>query len=145
MIETIHIGSARSYPPRVSQATRPFWRALSEGRWITTRCDSCGKQTFPPKAVCPHCWSASVAWADLGATGTVYSWTRIHAAPMAFVGEAPYSVCIVDLDCGIRLACRLIDAEGVPPHIGMPVRMVRLQYTDGDLFAARPVSGSPVP
>ncbi|MFZ3118154.1 MAG: OB-fold domain-containing protein [Variovorax sp.] len=68
---------------------------------------------------------------------TGYSWSRIHAAPTIFAGEAPLCVCIVDLECGLRLACKLLEQEGRDPSIGMRVRMVRLRYGDGDLFAAR--------
>ena len=140
MLATIEMPSVRAYPPRVSAFTQPFWQGLADGRWTTTRCSACRHVTFPPKAVCPQCWSTDHEWIEIGARGSVYSWTRIHAAPTVFAAEAPYSVCIVDLDCGIRLACKLIDDAGSPPRIGMPVEIVRLHYEDGDLFAARPIA-----
>ena len=128
----------RSYPPRVSAFTRSFWDGLAEGRWQTTCCQDCGRQTFPPKPVCPHCWGTHIEWTPLSQRGTLYSWTRIHAAPTAFAGEVPYAVGIVDLDSGLRLACRLVDGTDLKP--GMAVEMTVLQYEDGPLFAARPVS-----
>ncbi|MEB2317047.1 MAG: Zn-ribbon domain-containing OB-fold protein [Pseudomonadota bacterium] len=131
--------SDRAYPPRLSEFTRTFWSALGEGRWITTRCLSCSRQTFPPRPVCPHCWSPDVEWSDLGTRGTLYSWTRIHAAPAVFAGEAPYAVGIVDLEDGIRLACRLVEREEAPLRVGQPVEMLVLRYRDGPLFAARPL------
>jgi uncharacterized OB-fold protein len=140
MIETVRINATRSYPPRISKFTQPFWQALTESRWTTTRCVTCEKLTFPPKANCPHCWSTDVRWVALDTRGTVYSRTRIHAAPTVFAHEAPYSVGIVDLDCGIRLACKLLDPEGGEASIGSRVEIVRLQYDDGDFFAARPAA-----
>lgn len=131
--------SDRASPPRLSEFTRTFWSALGEGRWITTRCLSCSRQTFPPRPVCPHCWSPDVEWSDLGTRGTLYSWTRIHAAPAVFAGEAPYAVGIVDLEDGIRLACRLVEREEAPLRVGQPVEMLVLRYRDGPLFAARPL------
>jgi uncharacterized OB-fold protein len=139
MLETVEIGAARAYPPRVSKATEPFWSALAQGRWVTTACCDCGKQSFPPQIICPHCWSESLEWTDLSPRGVIYSWTRVHAAPTVFAAEAPYSVCIVDLDCGIRIPCKLLEGEAAAPSIGMAVEMVRLHYQDGDLFAARAV------
>lgn len=133
------VDAARAYPPRVSEFTRTFWSALGEGRWITSCCASCKRKTFPPKPVCPHCWSADVSWSGLGTQGTLYSWTRIHAAPAVFDSEAPYAVGIVDLTEGVRLACRLVEREGVPLRVGQPVEMLVLQYRDGPLFAARPL------
>lgn len=137
MLKTVDIAAARAYPPRVSKATEPFWSALAQGRWITTACCDCGKQSFPPQIICPHCWSESLEWTDLSPRGVIYSWTRVHAAPTVFAAEAPYSVCIVDLDCGVRIASKLLETGAVTPGIGMPVEMVRLRYEDGDLFAAR--------
>jgi len=133
----LDVDADRAYPPRQSAFTREFWSALDEGHWITTRCRACARQTFPPKPVCPHCWSADVEWSALGARGRLYSWTRIHAAPAVFGAEAPYAVGIVDLDDGIRLACRLVERDGAAPRIGQPVEMVVLRYRDGPLFAAR--------
>lgn len=138
MLETHAMDAERAYPPRISAFTQEFWSALGQGRWQTTCCKACGKQTFPPKPVCPHCWSTDMAWTDLGTRGTLYSWTRIHAAPAVFAPEAPYACGIVDLDSGIRLACRLVERDDRPLRVGLPVEMLVLQYRDGPLFAARP-------
>lgn len=137
----VPVAGERSYPPRLSVFTQVFWDGLRQGRWQTTCCEDCGRHTFPPRPVCPHCWSPRVAWRPLGAKGTLYSWTRIHAAPTAFTKETPYAVGIVDLADGLRLACRLVETEIAPLAVGQPVEMIVLQYEDGPLFAARPVRG----
>lgn len=139
LLQSIPVTRRRAYPPRVSAFTRTFWEGLREGRWQTTCCAACGKFTFPPKPVCPHCWTEQMAWKPLGARGTLYSWTRIHAAPKVFVEEAPYAVCVVDLDVGLRIATRLVERDGRPFTCDMAVELVVLQYEDGPLLAARPV------
>ncbi|KQX95847.1 Zn-ribbon domain-containing OB-fold protein [Variovorax sp. Root473] len=136
----VDMETARAYPPRVSAFTQTFWNALGEGRWITTCCKGCGRSTFPPKPVCPHCWSPDVQWTELSTRGTLYSWTRVHAAPAVFGAEAPYAVGIVDLSDGVRLACRLVETQGQPLRVDQPVEMLVLRYSDGPLFAARPAS-----
>ena len=136
-MDILTMDTGRAYPPRESEFTRPFWQALSQGRWTTTGCKACGRMTFPPKSVCPHCWSPEVEWRALETRGTLYSWTRIHAAPAVFAAEAPYAVGIVDLDCGIRLGCRLVETAGVDLRPSLPVEMLVLAYRDGPLFAAR--------
>jgi hypothetical protein len=129
----------RSYPPRISALTKPFWDRLARGEFTTTRCNACSKMTFPPKTFCPHCWSKDVSWVDLPTKGKIYSETRVHAAPGAFAREAPYHVCIMDLDVGIRIATRLIDRpEGM--KLGDEADLVVLMYEDGPMFAARPVA-----
>ena len=137
-LATVAIDADRAYPPRLSEFTQTFWSALGQGRWQTSCCKACGKQTFPPKPVCPHCWSTEIEWTELSPRGTLYSWTRIHAAPAVFAAESPYACGIVDLDNGIRLACRLVERDDRPLAVGQPVEMVVLQYRDGPLFAARP-------
>ncbi|WP_424138324.1 Zn-ribbon domain-containing OB-fold protein [Roseomonas chloroacetimidivorans] len=124
----------RAYPPRVTAHTRRFWEGLAEGRLETTRCTSCGQFSFPPKPVCPHCWSCTVEWKPLSGRGRLYAATTIHAAPAVFRAEAPYHVAIVDLEEGLRLATRLLD-EAIPA-LDTPVRIVALVYEDGPLFAA---------
>ena len=127
----------RAYPPRLSQFTEHFWNGLSQGYWQTSCCHRCELLTFPPKPICPHCWSTEVYWKALSPRGKLYSWTRIHAAPAFFADEAPYAVGVVDLDCGIRLACRLLDQPDENLSIDMIMEIVVLQFEDGPLFAAQ--------
>jgi hypothetical protein len=135
----ISVQRKRSYPARVSEFTAPFWKALAERRFISTRCTVCGHVTFPPKPICPNCWSFDVQWKELQTTGVLYSWTRVHAPPQAFADESPYALGIVDLTEGIRLACRLVADEQINFEPGIPVEMVVLEYSDGSMFAARPI------
>jgi uncharacterized OB-fold protein len=137
-LDLIPVPRKRAYPPRVSAFTQPFWEGLSQGKWQSTCCQACGKFTFPPKKICPHCWSEDMVWKDLSARGTLYSWTRIHAAPKVFADESPYAVCVVDLDIGLRIATRMVEREGVEFQPGIPMELVVLQYEDGPLFASRP-------
>lgn len=137
-IPVLRVEGKRAYPPRVSEFTRQFWEALAEGRFTTTQCGNCGKRTFPPKPICPHCWSKTVSWTELSGRGRLYSWTRVHAAPAVFASQAPYEVGIVDLADGLRIACALRPVAGAPFVPDMPVELVVLAYDDGALFAARP-------
>lgn len=131
----IAIAGSRSYPPRVTAFTAPFWEGLASGSLVTTRCTSCGEASFPPKPVCPYCWRGEVEWFAVRPEGRLYAWTRVHAGPAVFESELPYEVGVVDLDCGIRLACRLYgDTEWA---CDMPVELAVLEYEDGPLLAAR--------
>jgi uncharacterized OB-fold protein len=131
----LNIDSARAYPPRVTEFTSRFWNGLSEGRFETSRCQTCDRLSFPPKPICPHCWSFEVDWTALSGLGRLYASTVIHAAPAVFQPEAPYGVGIVDLDEGLRIATRIIGTES--PPLDSPVELVVLRYADGSLYAAR--------
>jgi len=135
-LERIAVERERSYPPRVTAFTQPFWQALSEGRLQTTRCRACGRLSFPPKPICPHCWTEDVEWTPVAGRGRLYSWTRIHAGPEMFAHELPYEVGIVDLDAGLRVAVRLVLKPGQACAPDRAVRLVVLQFLDGPLLAA---------
>ena len=137
-LEILPVAGKRTYPPRVTRFTQTFWQGLRDGILQTTRCKSCERLTFPPKPICPHCWGDAVSWETLPVEGTLYSWTRIHAGPAIFEAELPYEVGIVDLDAGLRLACRLNAKIAADWRCGMRVKIVTLDYEDGPLFAASP-------
>lgn len=141
----VQAAGKRPYPPRVSQLTATFWSRLAEGRFCVSKCGSCGRESFPPKAVCPGCWSDALSWTDVPGQGVIYSWTRIHAAPAVFQHMTPYAVGIVDLDHGLRLACLLVASPEQPLGIGGRVELIVLQFEDGPLFAARTTAGGEQP
>lgn len=130
-----------AYPPRISEITRSFWDGLREERFSTTCCDDCGDTTFPPKVVCPNCLSERLSWCPLSGRGTLYSYTRVWAAPAVFGDEVPYTLCIVDLDEGLRVASRLLLGEHTSPEVGAPVSLVFLHYEDVTLFCFEPDVG----
>lgn len=126
---------ARPFPPRISMFTAPFWDGLEEGQFLTTKCTHCEKLTFPPKPICPYCWSSKVEWQSLSGRGRLYSRTTIHAAPKVFAAEAPYQVAIIDLEENLRIATRISGDVA----LDTPVALTVLKYDDGCLFEARAV------
>ncbi|MBV1895209.1 MAG: Zn-ribbon domain-containing OB-fold protein [Rhodobacteraceae bacterium] len=123
----------RAYPPRKSEFTQVFWDGVAQGRFRTTKCGKCERTSFPPKPICPHCWSDQVSWTDLSGHGVLYSATTVHAGPAAFAADLPYRVGIVDLDEGMRVATRILDDT----KLDEPVELVALAYEDGPLYGAR--------
>lgn len=137
-LPSITVKGKHPYPPRITAFTQPFWDALRANRFITSTCNACGEKTFPPKITCPSCWSTDQGWTELDSRGTLYSWTRIHAAPATFQAQAPYAVGIVDLNCGIRLACSLV-SDQEKWDCGTEVELVAINFDDAVHLAARPV------
>ena len=131
-LPVLRVQGARPYPPRISKFTEPFWQALSQGRFITTRGRVSQRLTFPPKPFCPFSWEREIEWVELSGRGVLYSYTVVHVAPAAFAHLTPYRLCIVDLTEGIRVAAQLL-GEGAA-RLGEPVETVVLLYDDGPLF-----------
>ena len=131
----LRVQGARPYPPRLSKFTEPFWQALSQGRFITTRGRVSRKLTFPPKPFCPFSWEREIEWVELSGKGVLYSYTVVHVAPTAFARLTPYRLCIVDLAEDVRVAARLL-GQGAA-WLDEPVEAVVLLYDDGPLLGFR--------
>lgn len=138
-METIRIKRDRAYPPRVTDFTERFWKELEKGNLFTTRCRSCDMLAFPPKPICPHCWTDTPDWVEIRNTGTLYSWTRIHSSPAQFTPELPYEVGVVDLDDNLRIACRVVLEGRNDPTPGDSVKLVVLLYQDGPIIGVKPI------
>ena len=134
-LEIIMRDQLHPYPPRVSEFTKTFWDALSKGRFLTTRGTVSKRLTFPPKQISPHDWNEPIEWVELSGRGRLYSWTTMHVVPAAFQSEAPYRVCVIDLDEGIRVTTRLLGNGAAP--LDHPVELVAIRHPNAASFAAR--------
>ncbi len=48
-----------------------FYENLREGRFTTTRCRECGQVAYPPRVICPECYSEDLEWIELPRRGKV--------------------------------------------------------------------------
>lgn len=69
--------------------------------------------------------------------GSLYSWTRVHAAPTAFASETPYGLGVVDLDDGLRIAMRLMVKPNDELRVGQRIEVVVESFLDGPMFAGK--------
>lgn len=108
--------------PIVDPESAPYWTGLKERRLILKRCRDCGRHHFYPRALCPHCHSDALEWADARGTGSVYSYTvaRRPAGP-AFKADAPYVVAVVELDEGARMMTNIVTDDVESVRIGQRV------------------------
>lgn len=113
--------------PGVSLDTRPWWDALAEHRLTVQRCPSCGDRRLPPSPVCPECSSTEVAWEDVAARGSVYTFTIVRQPFLPGTEEAvPYVVAAVELDDapGVRIFTNVVGDGALDVEIGEPVEIV---------------------
>jgi len=98
---------------------------LKDGKMMGSRCKECGYQTFPPRADCPECMSDAFEFVEYSGKGTVFTHTRIAAAPSGFEDVTPFTLVVVELEEGGRLMSwlgeTLTDEE---LKIGMEVQVV---------------------
>ncbi len=103
--------------------SRPYWEGLARGELRIQRCDACSRSVFYPRSLCPHCFSDKLSWIVASGKGTIYSYTVAHQAYGLFAGEVPLIVAIVELEEGVRMMSRIIDAPRERVAIGAPVRV----------------------
>lgn len=99
--------------------SRPYWEAAARGQLVLKRCRACGKPHFPPRHLCPHCWSDDGEWITSSGRGVVYSFTVMHRAPMPqFAARVPYVVALVDLEEGPRMMANILGDDALTTQVG---------------------------
>ena len=83
---------------------------LKDGRLMGSRCRSCGKGSFPPRADCADCMSPDFEFREYSGKGKLFTHSRIAAAPTGFEDEVPYTIAVVDLEEGGRLLAWIGDS-----------------------------------
>ncbi|WP_209121037.1 Zn-ribbon domain-containing OB-fold protein [Alkalihalobacillus sp. BA299] len=70
------------------------------------KCKQCQSILYTSKYHCTTCYSDELEQTEIDGKGKVYSYTKIHAAPKQFAGQAPYFVILVHLDQGLKVTGR---------------------------------------
>jgi len=124
------------YPLQDEKFTRisRFFQNLKEGKLTTTKCKRCGKLLWPPRIVCPECFSENLEWVDLGVEGELYAFTEMKLGiALGFVEDAPFCTGIVKIG-GLLISARIDDAKYEDLKIGDKVRLKIVELPDGRVF-----------
>jgi uncharacterized protein len=107
-------------PAPVSNAdSKPYWEAAARQELVLKRCSACGKHHFPPRYLCPTCWSDKLEWTKSAGQGAVYSFTLMHRAPLpVFAQRVPYVVALIDLEEGPRMMANIVGDDALQTKIG---------------------------
>jgi uncharacterized OB-fold protein len=100
-------------------------------------CDTCGEKWYFRRDFCPYCGSTLVVTRASACIGVVYAATVVVRAPSPEWRErAPYGLCLVDLDEGVRVMTHAEPGIG----IGSRVRVGFLRTDQGVLPIAAPMT-----
>ncbi len=89
------------------------------------QCKRCSRLDPRTPSVCPNCLSDTFDAVDVDGSGTLVSWTMIRRPPPNFKKDAPYQVCVVDLDAGPRVIGRLsLGTTGL--RVGASVALIEM-------------------
>jgi uncharacterized protein len=113
-------------------------RAAEGGPRLTgSECADCGQRVFPPTDVCPECMSEAIRPLPLSRTGTLYSYSVVHAAPKGW--KLPYIAAYVDLPEGVRVFAHIVDAD--PRGLAMDSAVALCVATLGENADGVPMEG----
>ncbi|MEQ1438851.1 Zn-ribbon domain-containing OB-fold protein [Fontimonas sp. SYSU GA230001] len=98
-------------PTRIAPIVTPdakfFWEAADREEFVGQKCADCGRFTFPPRPMCPHCHSLKREIVPLSGRGKVISWTLPrHPPPFGF--REPPIIAVIELDEGIRFVSNVV-------------------------------------
>lgn len=107
--------------------TQAFQAAAAQGRFVLPRCGDCGRFHWYPRAHCPFCFGAALAWTDVSGRGRIYSYTVMRRA------KPPYAIAYVTLEEGPTMMTNLVHCDFDALRIGMPVTVLFQHAPDGPL------------
>lgn len=95
----------------------------SGGTLLGMRCADCGVVVFGPATFCQSCASQRLEEVELGAEGTLYSYTIVRVPPSGWPGPVPYALGEVELPAGPHVLAEVVDCPHDALRIGMPVAL----------------------
>lgn len=110
--------------PQPTPETQHFWDGLQDGELRLQRCAACAHVYYPPRPFCPDCSSREVEVFNASGKGKLASYVINHRPHPAW--DAPYSIAIVELEEGPRMATNIVNCPQTPEAlaIDMPVEIV---------------------
>ena len=118
--------------PAVNADSQPYWDAARARRLILKSCPACKQPHFPPRHLCPRCWTPATDWIESKGEGSVYSFTVMRRAPLPeFAARVPYVVALIDLDEGPRMLANIVSEGALDVRVGERVRVNFEECRDG--------------
>ena len=108
--------------PAPTPETQGFWDGTNAGELRLQRCDSCGKNYFPPRPFCPACASRKVSIFTASGNATLYSYVINHR-PAAPGFTPPYAIAVVTLEEGPRMMTNIIDCPQTPEALELDMKL----------------------
>ncbi|MHB1407099.1 MAG: Zn-ribbon domain-containing OB-fold protein [Desulfitobacteriaceae bacterium] len=111
-----------------------YYQNLQDGRLTTTECAKCGKVYWPPRTVCPECFSNELSFVELPEIGEIIVVTLQEGG--AFPGFPP-PLAFALLQFGpLRFIGKLVDVDPAQVGPGKKVRLKVEQQEDGRVLPA---------
>ncbi|MBN2517233.1 MAG: Zn-ribbon domain-containing OB-fold protein [Candidatus Altiarchaeota archaeon] len=109
-----------------------YWRRIPQWyRLEGVKCETCGKNYFPSRAICPTCRrEGKIVPKDLVGRGKIFSYTVVHATPSGWELQSPYIIAIIELEEGPKLTAQVVNCKPDEAKIGKEVEMIFRKILD---------------
>jgi uncharacterized OB-fold protein len=107
--------------PAPTPETQGFWDGTNAGELRLQRCDSCGKNYFPPRPFCPVCASRKVSWFKASGRAVLWSYVIHHRPVPGF--KPPYAIAVVQLAEGPRMMSNIVECEQTPEALVLDMEL----------------------
>ena len=113
-----------------SSSVSSSWRRIKTRNCLMgDKCDKCKTVFYPAKNVC-KCGNDKLSEFRFSGKGKVVSFSEIHAPPVNFEKQVPYTIAIIKLDEGPMLTAQIVDYNKI--KTGMKVEAcLRKIYSSG--------------
>jgi uncharacterized protein len=103
----------------------PFYENLKQGRFTTTKCRDCGVVSYPPRVICPECYSENLEYTDLPKKGKVIVFSEeVKGIPLGFDSPLIHAIIDLGIDPVRRLLSRIINCPAGALKRGDEVQLV---------------------
>ena len=112
ILEDLYPSTMDMWPIEAKEFNRvwPFYENLKQGRFTTTKCKDCGFVAYPPRVICPECYSENLEYVDLPKKGKVMVFSeQLKGVPLGFQTPLIHAVIDLGVDPVRRLLTRIIN------------------------------------
>ena len=102
--------------------------ALTKGKLLGLKCNSCGKITVPPKMACQECGETDLEIVEMNKKGKIVTFTKVNVAPEGRENEIPYIIALVQLEEGPWIMGNLIDIDPEKATMELMDREVKIGF-----------------
>ena len=116
--------------PFPDEDTQEFWNGTKRHELLVQRCNN-GHYRYPPRPICPECFSQEFKWEKVSGKGEVYTFIIVRVSPRPdWQAYIPYVLAVIKLDEGPRVISNVIGIKPEDVKIGIKVAVTYEDVTE---------------
>lgn len=125
MSNTLRVGDTLYPQPTQTATNAPLLEAWRRGELVLQHCGECAAVVFPPRELCPGCWSTALEWRKESGRGRIVSYSHVYShVTEPFAAESPVTLAEIELDDGGAMLARVLVSGDEAIAAGHPVELL---------------------